>query len=228
MMPQAWRNFSVSRCECVQPSGCLRIERSPFFAISEIGRRFRAAGALRFHAAAGDQFAQHLAEQRAPFMLRRRAAFGVHHPIFRFAAQFFGELFRPVGENIAEPGFAPGAAFEQSLRGFEIAPFEFQTVGAIGAEHAFFPGFEGQSCAAGKMAALDAEIIDPFGKIEDIVAFEAKIVKSVFPLAAGIEVADFPFVPAFADLHVPGTHARALKAGTQARRGFVPGRWLRR
>src|SRR4029434_613351 len=65
------------------------------------------------------------------------------------------------------------------------------------------------------VAAFDAEIIDPFGEIEDIVTLEAEIVKSILPLAAGVEMADFPFVPSFADLYVPGAQARALKAGTQ-------------
>ena len=35
------------------------------------------------------------------------------------------------------------------------------------------------------------------------------------PLAAGVEVADLALVLAFADLHVPGTHARTLEAGTK-------------
>src|SRR4029434_2676785 len=65
------------------------------------------------------------------------------------------------------------------------------------------------------VAAFDAEIIDPFGEIEDVVALEAEIVKSILPLAAGVEMADFPFVPSFADLNVPGAQARALETGTQ-------------
>ena len=197
------------------PIRLIGIERSPLFPVEQIGGRFLAAGALRLHAAAGDQLAQHLAEQRAPLVLRRRAAFGVDHPLFRFAAQFFGELFGAVREDIAEPGLAPGAAFEQLLRRLEIAPFELQAVGAIGTEHALFPGFERQAGAAGEVAALDAEIVDSFGEIEDVVALEAQVVKSVHPLAAGIEMADLAGVASFADFNVPGAHARALETGTK-------------
>src|SRR4030095_4719817 len=67
----------------------------------------------------------------------------------------------------------------------------------------------------GILAALNAQIIDAFGEIEDVIALKAEIVKSILPLAAGVEVTHFPFMPSFADLHVPGTHARALKTGTQ-------------
>ena len=55
-------------------------------------------------------------------MLRRRAALGVNHPILCFAAQNFRKFFRPVGEYVAEPGFAPRAAFQQSFRCCQVAP----------------------------------------------------------------------------------------------------------
>ena len=86
MKPQAWRNLLGKQMRLRPTVGLLHIERPPFLAISEIRRRLRAAGALRLHATAGDQFTQHLAEQRAPLMLRRRAPFGVHYPILRFTA----------------------------------------------------------------------------------------------------------------------------------------------
>src|SRR5829696_6343989 len=44
------------------------IERAPFLAILEIVGWFLAAGALRFHAATGNQLAQHLAQHRAPLV----------------------------------------------------------------------------------------------------------------------------------------------------------------
>src|SRR5262245_4704230 len=92
--------------------GLLHIEGSPFLAISEIGWRLRTAGSLRFHAATGHQFTQHLAEQRAPLVLRRRTAFGVNHPIFCFTAQGLSQFLRPVVENITEPALASGATFQ--------------------------------------------------------------------------------------------------------------------
>ena len=86
MMPQAWRNLLGEQMRVRPTIGLIADRAAPIFRDSEIGRRFGAAGALRFHAAAGDQLAQHLAEQRTPLVLRRRAAFGVHHPILRFTA----------------------------------------------------------------------------------------------------------------------------------------------
>ncbi len=139
----------------------------------------------------------------------------MHDPVLRFGAELFGKFFGAVGENVAEPGFAPGAALQQSFDGFEVAPFQFQAVGAVGTEHAFFPSLERQPRAAGIVAALDAEIVDALGEIKDVVALESEIVKSVHPLAAGVEVADLAFESSFADLHIPRAHARALKAGPQ-------------
>ena len=53
--------------------------------------------------------------------------------IRRLAAESFGELLRAVGENVAEPGFAASTTFQQCFRRFEIAPFEPQAVGFLGA-----------------------------------------------------------------------------------------------
>src|SRR5262249_35237099 len=72
-----------------------------------------------------------------------------------------------------------------------------------------------QSRPASIMAALNAQIVDAFGQIENVVALEAQIVKCILPLAAGVEMADFPLVPSFADLDIPRTEPRALKTGTQ-------------
>src|SRR5581483_1563686 len=109
----------------------------------------------------------------------------------------------------------PRPAFQQSFDRFEIAPFQFQSVGAVGAEQSFFPRLECQPRAAGVVAALDAEIVDALGKIKHVVAFEAEIVKRVHPFAAGVEMPDFAFEAPLADLHVPRAHARALKAGAE-------------
>ncbi len=65
------------------------------------------------------------------------------------------------------------------------------------------------------MAALDAEVVDALREIKDIVAFESQVIKSVHPLAAGVEVADLAFEASFADLYVPRAHARALETGAK-------------
>src|SRR4030095_7630649 len=131
-------------------------------------------------------------------MLRRRAAFGVHDPVLGLAAESFRQFFRPLGKNVAEPGFAPRAALEQSFRRLQAAPFELQSVGSVGSEHAFFPGFECQASAASVVAARDEETVDSLRKIEDVVALETQVVKSILPFAAGVEVTDFSFVAPFA------------------------------
>ena len=63
------------------------------------------------------------------------------------------------------------------------------------------------------MAAFDAEIVDPLGEIERLVAFDPQVPERIQPFGAGVEVADLAFELPFADLDVPGTEARALKAG---------------
>src|SRR5574341_719620 len=148
-------------------------------------------------------------------MLRGGSAFCVNHPTLRFAAESFGEFFWTIGENVPEPGFAPSTTFQQRFRRFEIAPFELQAVGFLGSEHTFFPRFERQTRATSVMAAFDAEVVYALRKIQDVVALEAQVVEGVLPLAPGIEVADFSFVPSFADLDVPRAHARALKTRAQ-------------
>ena len=52
-------------------------------------------------------------------------------------------------------------------------------------------------------------------EVQLVFAFEREIIKSIHPLAAGVEVADFAFEAPFADLHVPGAHARTLEARTK-------------
>jgi hypothetical protein len=63
------------------------------------------------------------------------------------------------------------------------------------------------------MAALDAEVVDLLGKIQNGVAFDAKVEKGVKPLASGVEMNDRAFEFAFAEPGVPRAHAGALKAG---------------
>ena len=65
------------------------------------------------------------------------------------------------------------------------------------------------------MAALDAQIIDLLGEVEHGIALDAEIKKRVEPFAAGVEMNHGALEFAFAELRVPGTHARALKAGTK-------------
>ena len=93
-------------------------------------------------------------------MLRRRAALGVHHPIFRLAAQLFGEFLGSVSKDIAEPGFTPRATLQQSFDRFEIAPFQFEAISFVGTEYSLFPSLERQTGPASVVAALDAEIVD--------------------------------------------------------------------
>ena len=158
------------------------------FVVAQVGRRILRAAALRLHAAAGDQLAQHLSEQRAPLVHRRRAALGVHRPVGRVAAERFGELLRPFGEQIAEPAFAARRHVQKFVDGFDVAPFELQAIGSVRTEQAFFPRFERDAGAAGKVAALDAQIVDLLGEVEHGVAFDAEIEKSIEPFAAGVEV----------------------------------------
>src|SRR3954468_6874389 len=65
------------------------------------------------------------------------------------------------------------------------------------------------------MAALDAQVVDPLGEVEDGVALESQVVERVHPLAAGVEVDDGALVGSLADLGIPGTESGALEAGTQ-------------
>ncbi len=148
-------------------------------------------------------------------MHRGSAAFGVHRPFGRIAAERFGELFRAFGEEVAEPAFAARRHVQEFGYGIDVAPFQLQAVGAVGTEESLFPGFEGHAGTAGKMAALDAEIVDLLGQVEHAVAFDAKIEKRVEPFAAGIEMHDGAFEFAFSQLRIPGAHARALKTGTK-------------
>src|SRR5213080_799503 len=68
--------------------------------------------------------------------------------------------------RVSASSFGPSARMlpSQVLRRFQVAPFQLQTIGAVRAEHAFFPGFECQAGAACVVAAFDAEIIDALGK----------------------------------------------------------------
>ena len=99
---------------------------------------------------------KHLAEQRTPLVHRRRAAFGVHRPIGRVAADRLGKLLGSFGEQIAEPAFAPRRHIQEFIDGFDVAPFELQAIGFIRTEQSFFPRFESDARAAGEVAALDA------------------------------------------------------------------------
>ncbi len=112
-MPVNCRYCSDRTWDQTQPSG-LSISSGPHvLSVAQIRRRIFRAAALRLHAAAGDQFAQHLTEQRAPLVHRRRAAFGVDRPVGRVAAERFGQLLWPFGEQIAEPAFAVRGHVEQ-------------------------------------------------------------------------------------------------------------------
>src|SRR4029450_11979018 len=71
------------------------------------------------------------------------------------------------------------------------------------------------------MAAFDAEIIDAFREVESLVAFDPQVPEGIQPLGAGVEVADLPCDPPFADLDVPGTEPGALKTGTLNNAVFI-------
>ena len=87
--------------------GVVGTERAPVLAIAQIGGRFSRASALRFHPAAGNQLAQHLAKHGTPLVHGRRSAFGMDGPLRRVAADGLGELFGTFSKQIAEPAFAP-------------------------------------------------------------------------------------------------------------------------
>src|SRR5262245_27017497 len=87
------RELAVLLREDVRPRptiGAVGTERSPVLAIAQIRGRFGGAAALWLHAAAGDQFAQHLTEHGSPLVHRRRPAFRVHSPGRRIAANSLG------------------------------------------------------------------------------------------------------------------------------------------
>src|SRR5262245_61595808 len=139
----------------------------------------------------------------------------MHCPLRRIAADSFGELFRTLGEKIAEPTFALRGHIEEFVDRFHVAPFELQAIGLLRTKESFFPCLESDAGAAGKVAALDAEIVDLLGEIQHCVTLDSKIEKSIEPLAARVEVHDGSFEFSFAKLCVPRAHARALKAGPQ-------------
>src|SRR5262245_3916808 len=121
------RELAVLLREDVRPRpaiGAVGTERSPVLAIAQIGRWFSGAAALRLHTAAGDQFAQHLTEHGSPLVHRRRSAFGMDRPLWRIAPNSLGELFRTLGEKIAEPTFALRCHIEEFADCFYVAPFE--------------------------------------------------------------------------------------------------------
>src|SRR5262245_37953345 len=95
-----------------------------------------------------------------------RAALGVHRPLRPVAADRLSELLRSFGEQIAKPSFATRRHIEQLIDGINVAPFELQSVGFVRSEQAFLPRLQRYAGATGKMAALDAEIVDAFGEIK--------------------------------------------------------------
>src|SRR5262245_42991439 len=121
------RELAVLLREDVRPSpavGAVGTERPPVLAIMQIGRWFSGAAALGLHAATGDQLAQHLTEHGSPLVHRRGSTFRVHSPVRRITADSFGELFRTLGEKIAEPTFALRGHIEEFVDRCDVAPFE--------------------------------------------------------------------------------------------------------
>src|SRR5262245_25507557 len=136
------RELAVLLREDMRPGPAIRAvatERSPVLAIAQIGRRFGGAASLRLHTAAGDQLAQHLTEHGSPLMHRWSAAFCMHCPLRRIAANSLGELFRTFGEKVAEPTFALRCHIEEFVDRFHVAPFELQTIGLLRTKKSFFP-----------------------------------------------------------------------------------------
>ncbi len=57
------------------------------------------------------------------------------------------------------------------------SPGQFEPLCAIGLGHAFFSGFERKAGDIGERSALDAEIVDSFREIEDVVTLEPEAVE---------------------------------------------------
>src|SRR5262249_12786990 len=145
------RELALLLREDVRPSpamGAVGTERSPVFAIAQIRRWFGGTAALRLHTAAGDQLAQHLTEHGSPLVHRRSAAFRVYSPGRRIAANSLGELFRTLGEKVAEPTFALRRHIEEFVDRFHVAPFELQAIGPLRTKKSFFPCLESDASAA--------------------------------------------------------------------------------
>src|SRR6266550_3679002 len=87
--------------------GLVPSQGTPIFSVTQIGWRFSRTAALRLHAAAGHQLAQHLTKHGTPLMHGWGSAFGMDGPLRRVAADSLGELFRTLCQKIAEPTFAP-------------------------------------------------------------------------------------------------------------------------
>src|SRR6266850_4181005 len=86
--------------------GVVRCQGTPVFSIAQIGGWFSGAPALRFHAAAGHQLAQHLTKHGTPLMHGWRSAFGMDGPLRRVATDGLGELLGTFSKQIAEPTLA--------------------------------------------------------------------------------------------------------------------------
>src|SRR4030095_4311148 len=87
--------------------GAVGAERAPVLAIAQIGGRFSGGAALRLHAAAGHQLAEHLTEHWTPLVHCGRTALCVYRPLGRVAADSLGELLGNLGKQNGEPSLAP-------------------------------------------------------------------------------------------------------------------------
>src|SRR5262249_53664494 len=94
-----------------------------------------------------------------------------------------------------------------------VAPLELKPIRSVRTKQAFLPGLEGQAGAVSVVTALDAQVVDLLGQVEDVVALDVEVVERVQPLAAGVEMDDRALVRTLADLGVPGAQPGALVAG---------------
>src|SRR5438552_13284036 len=122
--------------------GLVGLQGAPVFAVLEVGRRIVTAATLRLHAAAGDELAQHVADEGPPLVLGGSATLGMDDPLEGLSTESFGQLAGAVSEEVAQPAFTVGAHVQKPLDGRGIAPFQLNTVCPIGTVHAFFPGLE--------------------------------------------------------------------------------------
>src|SRR5581483_8820894 len=208
--------LAILLAEDVGPGPAVRLrwrERPPALAVLQVRRRLAAAAALRLHAAAGHQLAQHVADHRPPLVLRRRPTFGVDHPLGGVAAEGFCQLLRALGEEVPEPALAPSAHVEQPVHDGCVAPFKVQAARLLRGQEPLFPRLEGEPSSVGEMAALDAEVVDALREVEHVVALDVEVEEGVEPFGAGVEVDLGADVVAVAQLGVPGAHATALEAG---------------
>src|SRR5438034_384464 len=71
-----------------------------------------------------------------------------------------------------------------------VAPLHLEAISLVRPEQAFLPGLEGQPGPVSEVAALDTQIVDALGQVEDVVALDVQVEEGVQPLPACVEMPD--------------------------------------